>query len=397
MAARAIIHFRIRSFFARVEQQRLPELAGRPVLVAKSTGTGAVVVSASSEAKDCGASEGMTVRHAQRLCPDAVFVPANYACYERVFEQVLYILSRYSPLLEPQSLDRAFLDVTLSRNLFGSPVRIAREALARIKSEMDLDASAGVAANKLVAEIASFECAPGEVMVVPPREVLKFLFPLPVRRLPGVGEKTEKRLIELGVRTVGQLAQIPEVLLVRQFGLFGRSLCRLARGIDYTQVEAAWPPKAIIIERMFDKELEEPAEVESEILLAAEEAAMKLRMHGEMAEAIALALQEPGGMVPMRCRLKKPASLPEDIFRAAVRLLGAAMRPGMRTVGLKLTLSDLTPGEGVQLALLGEGERRRRLDPVVQAIRERFGERAISYAAMLAAGGRARVLSRLTA
>lgn len=402
MTTRCIVHFRFKSFFAGIEQLRLPELDGRPVVVAKSVGSGSIVVSTSPEAEECGVREGMTVRHAQRLCPDAAFLPASYPYYTQLFEQILDILTQYSPLLEPHSLDRAFLDITKSRNVFGSPVKIVKDAVERTASVLEIKPAVGISANKLAADAASVAALPGEIKLVSPREISEFLHPLLVRQLPRVGAKTERRLADLGVHTVGQLARIPEVLLIRQFGPLGKSLHRLSQGIDHSPVEAAYPPKIIKIEHTFEEELEEPAEVESRLRIAADDAAMMLRGRGELAGAVTLKLTIDHGLYTMNppvgtYRFKKPVSSAGETLHGAVRLLRELMRPGMTVSGLELTLSDLAPGEGLQLCLLGEGERRRRLDLAVESVKDRFGDSSIFHAGVLAADGRARVLKRLSA
>jgi len=429
---RAVIHFRIESFFASIEAKRRPELVGKPVVVAKSAGgASGVVVSASGEAKALGVLESMTVRHAGRLCPDAVFVPADWALYRSVSAAVMDVLARYSPLLEPDSLEGAWLDVTGSRGLFGGPRKIALEA-GRAIENMGYRVSAGIAASKLVARVASItlggDFRTPNVTVVAPGSERSFLAPLPVDVLPGVGEKTAKRLSDLGVRTIGQLAAIPEKLLVRQFGPTGERMHRLALGMDHSQVKAVWPPEVINIEQMFENALFEPAEVEEHLRLIADRLALKLRSCNRLAQAVVLGLRNADSGFGIRgseeasnqqsaisnshdlptpntqhltpasaWRLKRPVNQASEILFALRRLLPIEMRPGMEVVGVMVSLSDLTVGEGMQLSLLGASERRRRLDRLVETIRGRFGDGALIYASSLAACGRERVLSRIAA
>jgi len=461
---RAVVHFRVESFFATIEAMRRPELAGKPVVVAKSAGaTSGVVVSASAEARALGVSESMTVRHAGRLCPDAIFLPADYALYRSASAAVMDVLAGYSPLVELESLDRAWLDVTGSRDLFGGPGKIAAEASRKI-GEMGYRVSVGIAASKLVAAVASGVMGHGECGMwnvecgmwnlaasVPLGQERAFLGPLSVDLLPGVGEKTAKRLFDLGVRTIGQLAAIPERLLVRQFGPAGEQLHRLALGMDHSRVRAMWPPEVINIEHTFPEALSEPAEVEEHLKLIADRLAIELREHNRLAQTVALEAGVMGhrecgmrnvecgmrnvecgmrnvecGMRNVECgmrsdnqqstinnshapcpmthdlpkpntqhptpavwRLKRPVNQAPEIYFALRRLLPIQMMPGMEVIGVLVTLSDLTVGEGLQLGLLGTLERRRRLDGLVQTIRSRFGDGALIYASSLAAPGAA--------
>ncbi len=396
---RAVIHFRVESLFTSVEVQRRPELAGKPVMVAKSSGnTSGVVVSVSPEARSFGACEGMTVRHAQRLCPNGVFVSADYALYRSVSSAVMDVLSNYSPILEPDSLDRAWLDVTASRRLFGGPKQMAMEAI-RIVNAMGYSASAGIASNKLVAQIASDT---GRLRIVAPGREQEFISPIPVGALPGVGEKTTRRLNELGVRTIGQLALVPERLLTRQFGVTGERLHRLALGVDHCQVKQMWPPEVINTEHMFTNSLLEPSYVESELGPIAERLALELRSQNRLAERVEfsvyadpLDLQSATSQRPSLWRLKRPVNRAADILFALKRLLPMQMRPGMEASGVSITLSDLTMGEGLQLCLLGDSERRRKLDVVMESVHLRFGDSALIYASSLAAAGRERVIFRV--
>lgn len=397
------------SFFAAIEAGRRPELAGKPVVVAKSAGsTSGVVVSVSFEARASGVSEAMTVRHAGRICPDAVFVPADYALYRSVSSEIMDIFSRYSPLVEPEALDRAWVDVTGSRRLFGGPRKIAVEAMRAI-GETGYIASAGIASSKLVAQVASGAHNVGAgfkpaLKIVAPRDESAFLAPLSVDLLPGVGSKTSRRLFELGVKTIGQLAAIPEKLLIRQFGEAGGRLRGRALGIDHGQVRADWPPEVINIEHMFPDPLFEPAEVEEKLRPIADRLAIELRVSNRLAETISLVLRNVEAHVPTPdtqhltpavWRLKRPVNHAPDILFALKRLLPMQMKPDMEVIGVNVALSDLTVGEGVQLSLLGAGERRRRLDRLVEVVRERFGDGALIYASSLTASGRERAFARI--
>ena len=499
MAYRAVIYIKINDFFAEVERQRRPDLAGNPVVVGRSLGNTCIVVSASAEARSAGVSEGITVRHAQRLCPDAAIVKANASLYREVFDQVLWILSKYSPLLEPHNSDAAFLDVTAVRRLFGGPVKIAKEAAACIGAETGLGVSIGIATNKLVAQLAGAECGvrsaesvspspqpsplkgeryfdrPGyssvakvsgfesgdrsaicnlqsAIRVVSPAKEEAFLSPFPVESLRGVGDKTARRLNDLGVRTIGELARVPERLLVKQFGAIGKTLYRHARGIDYSRVESAFPPEVIIIEHTFPQGVQEPAEIEAALAIMAEKLSRQLKTGGRSARTVTLTLipnskfpvvrdmssrthvlpdlQSVHSTLNIQHSTKRPISTQTEILAAASRLLrkllcegeqsevrnaipiAPDMYPGRRCpdlspvpstlnpqpstfIGVILKLSDLRIPAGLQLGLLEISERDHRLDLVMESIRARFGDASIRPAAALRLEGRRAVLSRL--
>ena len=391
---RSILHINIDSFFAAVECKRRPELLGKPVIVGRTKGnTSGVVISASREAQKAGVGEGMSVRQAQRACPDAVVLRADYALYRQVSDDFLNTLAQYSPLLEPDSLGSAYLDVTASRNLFGDASQISARIASEVSEYLDLPLSIGCASNKLLARIAS-----RLGFVIPPGSEREFLSPLPVGTLNAVSDKIERRLHELGVSTVGQLARIPERLLVRQFGPIGGIVRKQSVGIDSSPVKAAYPREIIIIERTFDTALEEPAEVEEHLRRMASEAQIRLRKGYALAGEVTLKLFDEsvlgGATVLGVTTFKKPTDLASTVLQ---KLLGFKMKPGMQISRVRIVLSDLTRGDGLQLCLIGEGERRNRVESAIELIRERFGEGSIFLAASLMPAGRARVLSRIAA
>lgn len=391
MESRSILHIRIHSFFAAVEQKRRPELAGKPVIVGVPRGnTSGIVVSASREAR--GVEEGTSVRQAMRTCPDAVVLMAEQAVYKQVFNRLLDILARYSPLLEPDSPGGAYVDVTASRALFGDAALISADISARVSRDLGFPVSIGCAANRLISRVAS---GAGPMIqgfkLVPSGSEAKFLAPLPVRVLDAVSAKIEKRLGELGVKTVGQLAMIPERLLVRQFGVVGSAISKQSWGIDESQVRAAWPVEVVESERMFESPLEEPAEVEGYLRLMANDAVARLRKNSRLAGEITLVLCDddrvqmpnPRFQIAESFRFKTPTDSPSSITQALVRMLEAKMRPGMEIYRVEVVLSDLTQGAASQLCLIGDGERRRRLDRAVELIRERFGDGSVVFAAAM--------------
>src|SRR5690606_17774946 len=251
---RKILHVDMDAFYASVEQRDDPSLRGRPVVVAWR-GARSVVCAASYEARVYGVRSAMPAARAERLCPDAVFVPPDFARYKAVSKQVRAIFLRHTDLVEPLSLDEAYLDVTEPKVESPSATESARMIRAEIRDATALTASAGVAPNKFIAKIASDWNKPDGLFVVKPSQVEAFLAPLPVGRIPGVGRVMETKLADIGVATVADLRAIALEELQARFGRFGASLYRRARGIAERPVEAGQPGPAICTEATFASDL----------------------------------------------------------------------------------------------------------------------------------------------
>ena len=264
-AQRKIIHVDMDAFYASVEQRDNPSLRGLPVVVAWK-GARSVVCAASYEARVFGIRSAMPALRAERLCPDAVFVPPDFVRYKAVSRQVREIFLRHTDLVEPLSLDEAYLDVTAHKGGMTVATEIAALIRAQIREETQLTASAGIAPNKFLAKIASDWRKPDGQFVVPPHRIDQFLTPLPVKRVPGVGKVMEGKLAELGIVTVGDLRALPLEALETRFGSFGASLYRRARGIDERPVEPDQQVQSISSEDTFAEDLPlealEPAIVE---------------------------------------------------------------------------------------------------------------------------------------
>jgi len=247
---RKIVHIDMDAFYASVEQRDDRSLRGRPVVVAWR-GARSVVCAASYEARRFGIRSAMPAARAERLCPDAVFVPPDFVRYRAVSKQVREILLRQTDLVEPLSLDEAYLDVTTPKSGLPSATAIASLIRAQIRDETQLTASAGVAPNKFLAKIASDWRKPDGQFVIRPADVEAFLRPLPVARIHGVGKVMDGKLAALGIRTVGELRDIGLEILQRQFGRYGRRLSELARGIDRSEVTPDRPTQSISAEDTF--------------------------------------------------------------------------------------------------------------------------------------------------
>jgi DNA polymerase-4 len=295
------------------------------------------------------------------------------------------ILRRYTPLVEPISIDEAFLDVTGSAALFGDGASIARQIREAVRAEVGLTVSVGVASTKLVAKIASDLRKPDGLVVVPPGEEAAFLEPLPIGRLWGVGEKTASALAEYAVRSIGDLAALPPDLIERRFGKHGASLVERARGIDRDPVHDGDPAKSVGHEHTFDIDTSDPEIIERTLLAMSDGVAGRLRSAGVRAGTIAVKIRDSAFRTITRQRtLAEPTDLTEPIFRAALELARPEIR-GMRVRLLGVTASNL--GEREQLALFEPSEpRRRRAVEAADQLRHRFGERAVTRARLLGAG-----------
>ena len=252
--SRKIVHVDMDAFYASVEQRDDPSLRGKPVVVAWR-GARSVVCAASYEARKFGVRSAMPALRAEKLCPQAVFVPPDFGRYKAVSRQVREIFARHTDLIEPLSLDEAYLDVTRDKQGLGSATAVAEAIRAAIREETALTASAGVAPNKFLAKIASDWNKPDGLFVLKPARVMAFLAPLPVGRLPGVGRVMEANLASLGIRTVGQLREHGLAALERRFGRWGRRLHELSLGIDEHPVQAERPTTQVSAEDTFDSDV----------------------------------------------------------------------------------------------------------------------------------------------
>ncbi len=253
-AFRKIVHVDMDAFYASVEQRDDPSLRGRPVVVAWK-GARSVVCAASYEARKFGVRSAMPAVRAERLCPQAVFVPPDFTRYKAVSRQIREIFARHTDLIEPLSLDEAYLDVTVTKTDLASATATAEAIRAEIRAETRLTASAGVAPNKFVAKIASDFRKPDGLFVVRPREVLDFLSPLPVERLPGVGKVMHGKLAELDIATVADLRAFDASALERRFGRYGKRLHELSLGIDERPVSPHQPTLQISCEDTLERDL----------------------------------------------------------------------------------------------------------------------------------------------
>jgi DNA polymerase-4 len=385
MTERTILHVDLDAFFASVEQRDRPELRGKPVIVGGDPGGRGVVSAASYEARRFGVHSAMSLREAVRRCPDGVFLPVDGRRYQQASRDVMAILRRFTPQVEPISIDEAFLDVTGSRQLFGEGRAIALAIKAAIREDVDLPASVGVATTKLVAKIASDLQKPDGLVVVEPGEEAAFLAPLPIARLWGVGEKTAVALADYGIRTIGDLAALAPDVLVRRFGKHGASLASRARGMDDDPVHQGDPAKSVGHEHTFDVDTSDRETIERTLLAMSDGVAGRLRSAGVRASTIAVKIRDSSFRTITRQRtLPEPTDMTDPIFRAAVELARPEVR-GIRVRLLGVTASNL--GDREQLGLFPTEEPRRRAAiEAADTIRRRYGEQAVTRGRLVGTG-----------
>ncbi len=385
MTPPAILHLDLDAFYASVEQRERPELRGRPVVVG-GLGNRGVVAAASYEARRFGIRSAMPTHEARRRCPGAEFVSPRMDVYASVSEQVMAILKEATPLVEPLSLDEAFLDVRGAQRLLGTGPEIAAALRARIRAELALTASVGVAGTKMLAKIASDLSKPDGLLVVEPGTELAFLHPLPVSRLWGVGPKTRAKLARLGVGTVGELAAVPEDTLVRALGdANGRHLHRLAHNDDDRPVEPERAVKSIGHEETFAHDRSDRAGLARDVIRMSDLVAARLRASQKVARTVQLKLRYTDFSTITRAHtLPTPTDLAATIAAEANGLLEAAeLRDGIRLLGV--TAMGLEEAGAVQEQLdftaaetpPGADALERTLDEV----RARFGADAVGRAA----------------
>lgn len=383
MSRATILHVDLDAFFASVEQRDRPELRGRPVVVGGGGPADRGVVSAASyEARRFGIRSAMPLRTAAALCPEAVFVPVDGRKYAAVSGRVMGILGRFSPLVEPISIDEAFLDVAGTRSLLGSPEDVARAIKAAIRTELSLTASVGIASTKLVAKVASDLRKPDGLVVVPEGQEAAFLAPLPIARLWGVGDRTAAVLAEYGATTIGDLAGLPEDLLRRRLGRQGSLLSQRARGIDPSPVAGGHAVKSISHEHTFDVDTSDLELIESTLLALAEGVAARLRASGLRAGSVTIKIRDADFHTVVRqATLVDTSDQADAIWRTSLRLA----RPELRGIRVRLLgVAATRLGQAEQLGLFEPShERGQRVTAATDAIRQRFGPRALVRARLL--------------
>src|ERR1700739_4273100 len=339
MAARKVVHIDMDAFYASVEQREDAHLRGKPVVVAWR-GSRSVVCAASYEARRFGVRSAMPAVRAEHLCPNAVFLPPDFPRYRAVSHQVREIFKRHTDLIEPLSLDEAYLDVSENKTSLPTATQVARTIREQIREELHLTASAGVAPNKFLAKIASDWRKPDGLFVIPPGEVASFLSPLPVGRLPGVGKVMEEKLKSFDVQTVGDLRKMELATLEGRFGRYGVRLYGLARGIDDSEVIPDRPTQSISAEDTFERDLQ-LTEMEPMIRRLAEHTWAASRKESRRARTVVLKLKTSEFKILTRSHTPpSPPSSCEELTTIALSLrdrVGLDSKQRFRLVGVGLS------------------------------------------------------------
>jgi DNA polymerase IV len=350
---RKIIHVDMDAFYASVEQRDDPQLRGKPVIVAWK-GKRSVVCAASYEARSFGVRSAMPAVRAERLCPGAIFLPPDFTRYRSVSHSVREIFKRHTDLIEPLSLDEAYLDVTENKTRLPTATLVARTIREQIRQELNLTASAGVAPNKFLAKIASDWRKPDGLFVIQPNEVEAFLLPLPLGRLPGVGKVIGERLANLGAQTVGDLRRLDVAVLEQQFGRYGLRLHELARGVDNSEVVSDRPTQSISVEDTFETDV--PL-LETEIMIRrlAEKLWNASRKESRIARTVVLKLKTSEFKILTRSQTPhSPPSSCEELTNIALALRERVNLDGQqrfRLVGVGLSNFREPTDAGAQPAL----------------------------------------------
>ncbi len=377
------------AFYASVETRRRPELRGRPVIVG-GIGPRGVVSSASYEARVFGVRSAMPSGRARRLCPQAVFLPPDFAQYTAASQAIMRIFREVTPLVEPLSLDEAFLDVTGARRLLGPPAGIAALIRQRVRDEQDLPCSVGVAPTKFVAKLASTRAKPDGVVVVPAGRVLEYLHPLPVSVLWGVGERSAEVLGRLGLRTVRDLAHAPDRMLRGALGEAAAAHLReLAAGRDPRPVEPAQVEKSISAETTFDVDVVDRLVIRRTLLALAGRAAGRVRGAGQVGRTVSIKVRLADFRTLSRSRtLATPTDVTREVFDTAWELYQIlAPTDPIRLVGVRVEGLGTADGAARQPALGAPVSGWREAERAADAAIARFGAAAVGPASLLGPRG----------
>jgi DNA polymerase-4 len=376
------------AFFASVEILDNPGLRGQPVIVGGRAPRG-VVSAASYEARRFGVHSAQPMAIARKRCPNGIFLPPRIRRYREISDRIMEIFLRFTPLVEPLSLDEAFLDVTGSERLLGTAVDLAAIIRGQVRGEIGLTVSAGVATSKLVAKIASDLNKPDGLTVVAPGGEVDFLTPLPVSRLPGVGQTTERQLVLLGVRTIGDLARVPEEILVRKLGQAGSQLHAVAVGIDCRPVQAERVAKSVGHEETFAQDLVDMTVIRKELLALAVKVGQRLRRQGLLARTVVLKTKYYDFIQTTRSLTLKGVTADEGVlYRSGCQLLAETQvgQKPLRLLGISAT-NLLETGLARPVSLFdpdgGQEEKRRKINQAVDRINESFGREFIRPATLL--------------
>jgi DNA polymerase IV len=386
---RAILHVDMDAFYASVEQLDNPEYKGKPVIVGADPKGGqgrGVVAACSYEARKFGVRSALPISKAWRLCPRGVYVRPRMKRYAEVSAEIMKVFGDYTDLVEPLSIDEAFLDITGSIALFGPPEQIARSIKMEIRKRTGLTASVGLAPNKFLAKIASDIRKPDGFMVVEENAVESFLRDLPISRLWGVGPKTEVRLHEMGFRTIGSIAAADHESLVRSLGSLGEHLYQLSRGHDDRPVVSGWEPKSISSETTFDEDTDDHELLLHTILELADHVAERLRKDNYRARKVTLKLRYSSFSTHTKQQsMEKQVQTGEEIAAIARGLFAQfPLKQKIRLIGVAASDLHRDGDDPQQLGLFEQrSDRKEKLGHTVDEIKEKFGPGALRRGSQL--------------
>lgn len=386
---RKILHIDMDAFFAAIEQHDNPDYRGKPVIVGGDPHSRGVVSTCSYEARKFGVRSAMPLREAFRRCPHGIFTPVRGWRYAEVSRAIMKIMNQYTPLVEPLSLDEAFLDLTGSETLFGPAEKIAREIVNRIETEIGLSASAGLAPNKFLAKLASDLEKPHGFVIITKENMAQILEDLPVRKLWGVGPKTEAQLIGLGIKTIGMLRRIDPNLLLNKLGDTGRQIYRLAHGFDDRLVEPNDESKSVGHEITFQNDTDDREFLAGVLLLLTEQVARRLRRYNLKGRVITVKIRDHNfKTLTKRVTLSEATDFEEEIYEEALRLAGELHWGSGKVRLLGVNVSGLNTGESLQLELFRDTEAAKdksleKLHQTIDRLRDRFGEEIVTKGTVL--------------
>ena len=379
------------AFFVSVELLARPELRGKPVVVGGRPDHRGVVTAASYEARRYGVQSAMPLRTAARLCPHAVFLDGHHELYGEWSDRIAAILAKYSPVVEMVSIDEAYLDLAGTERLHGPPLAAAHKLLREIGSTTGLPCSGGLAATRLVAKVASEQAKPRGLLWVPAGCEARFLAPLPVRKVPGIGRVTEQALRGLGIETVGQLAAVPQEKLEESFGQWGTALARKARGGDAYEFLVDAEPKSISANHTFPEDTDDRAVLDSTLSFLCQKVAKRLRESGLDARTLTLTIRYAGFETITRAHTLPEATHLDRVIHDTHKQLFEAhwdRRHKVRLLGASLSSLEHPAAAGQQLGLLNAGEREKleRLARATDRLRDRFGFSKLQLGGSLRSG-----------
>lgn len=375
---RIILHVDLDAFYVGVEVARRPELQGLPVVVSGDARSRGVVLSASYEARQFGVDSAMPAARAARLCPNAVFVPPDFKAYSKASKAFMGVLRDYSPLVEPTSLDEAYIDYTGCEPIHGPAQEAAAAMRERIKDAVGVTASVGIGPSRIIAKVASAAAKPDGVVHVRGGEEAAFLAPMAIRKLPGIGPKAQQRLEAMGIRTLGQIAELSDDFLTQNFGSHGPELRQRVLGRDAGAVWDGRPAnRSISKSTTFGHDHRELADLRSTLLWESEGVAEEVRRQGRRARTITLQVKFADFTnVTRSLTLSQATGSGEVIFQAAASLLERELARDQRPIRL-LGVSASNLIDGAQMDLFGESSEHDSLDLAIDELRRRFGDDAV--------------------